>query len=197
MLKITIDKQERWDSETEQFVYIDKPITLTLEHSLISISKWEEVHHKAFMDRTRKTNEEILDYVRCMIISPQDVGIDIIKCMSKKDMEKINAYIEDQATATHINEHALKMMRCGVKKNNEIMTSELVYYYMVEYGIPAEYQKWRLPRLLTLIDVCNVKEWAKDPKHQKMLNSSSGNTNLAKTYYEINQRRLKQYNTKG
>lgn len=197
MLKIKVDAQERWDGENEVFIKLDMPVTLTMEHSLISISKWEEIHHKVFLGRGRKTNEEILDYIRCMVITPQDVDMDTIKLISRDDMKRINDYIADSATATHIDQTAVKLMTRGVRKSHEEMTSEIIYYYMAEYRLPAEYQKWRLPRLLTLIDVCNVKEWAKDPKHQKMLNSSSGNANLAKTYYEINQKRLKQYNTKG
>lgn len=197
MLQITIKKDERWDEKKQEFRQLDRDMTINLEHSLISISKWEEKWCVPFLGRERKTDEQIMDYIRCMIVTPSSAPEDIVYMISIEDQKRINQYISRPATASSISEDTRRLMNRGRKKSNEVWTSELIYYYMAEFRLPAEYQKWPLQRLLMLIEICNVKEWEKDPKHQKMLNSASGSTNLAKTYYEINQRRLKEYNTKG
>lgn len=197
MLYMTVEAGERWDPIRREFMNLDKPLNIAMEHSLISISKWEEKWHIAFLGKEKKTDEQVLDYIRCMVVQPQNVREDFVYFLSKEDQMKINSYISDPATATQLNEQARKLMNRGYKKSNEVLTSELIYYYMAEFRLPAEYQKWRLPRLMMLIEVCNMKEWEKDPKHKKMLANSTGSTNLSKAYYEINRKRCKELNTKG
>lgn len=197
MLRITVEAGDRWDATKQEFRTLDKSVRLVLEHSLISISKWEEKWCQAFLGKEKKTDEQIMDYIRCMIVQPQDPPEEIEYMISVEDQKRINDYISRPATASHINDDAKRLMNRGQKKSDETLTSELIYYYMAEFRLPAEYQKWPLQRLLMLIEICNMKEWEKDPKHKKMLSSNSGSTNLAKAYYEINKRRLEQYHTTG
>lgn len=151
MLEIHIDAREGWD-ETNQ-VFVNTPaITLCLEHSLISISKWESKWHKPFLHSSDNlTKEEIVDYMKCMTISPGHVDDKIFYLMDKKNFEKITDYISDPMTATWFKEEKNK------PRNKEIITSELIYYWMVALQIPFECQKWHINRLLTLIRVCNAK----------------------------------------
>lgn len=205
MLKIITKNQERWDEKEERFIYSDGGKELYLEHSLISVSKWEERNHKCFMDamdqknkRVTISSDEMLDYFLCMVVRPTDVTIEDIKMLDRNDIAEISKYINDKASATVLNEKQLQLMNRGQKRNSDSMTSEMIYYYMAEFRLPAEYQKWRLPRLLNLITLCNMKEWEKDPKNKKKL-AFSGNNNMsmAKTYYEINKRRCEMLGTNG
>lgn len=205
MLTIVTKQTEGWDEANQKFVYSQGGKTLQLEHSLISVSRWEERHHKCFMDAVDQRNrsvklepEEMLDYILCMVVRPVDVTIDDIKTLSSEDIEEIGKYINDPASATTLNKKELEIMNRGPRRNSESMTSEMIYYYMAEFRLPAEYQKWRLPRLLNLITLCNMKEWEKDPKNKKKL-AFAGNNNMsmAKTYYEINKRRCEQMGTTG
>lgn len=154
MLKLEIEERELFDERTNEFHTI-KPTILTLEHSLISVSKWESKWHKPFLDDKPKTNEEKLDYIRCMSLT-QSVDPDVFKALTKDDMIAIDAYIEDPYTATWFSGDDKK------KKSNrrgEVQTNELIYYYMIKLGIPLEpCQKWHLNRLLTLIRVFTEKD---------------------------------------
>ena len=148
MITITIPGTEQWDPLKNEFLET-KTITVSLEHSLISISKWESMTHKPFLVKTPKTMEEILLYIRCMCLTP---GVDplVFNGLTQKNIEEISAYIEDPMTATTI------IDRSG-KANREIMTAEVIYYQMIALGIPFECQKWHINRLLTLIRVCDIK----------------------------------------
>ena len=154
-LTINLTK-EYWDNEKQEFVYPSVG-TLTLEHSLISISKWESKWHKPYMGNDDKTPEEAVDYIRCMSIKgePDD---NTLSSLSRKNLEDIANYIEDPMTATTVKES--KDSLGGVPKN--FVTSELIYSYMVNYNIPVEFEKWHLNRLLILIKVLN--EQNKEPK---------------------------------
>lgn len=159
MLHITIPEQEYYDENREEFINI-KAQSLTMEHSLISISKWEAKWKKSyFSDTTQKTEEEILDYFRCMTITPQKIDPIVFKGLSKENVEQITAYINDPMTATTIKENQAR----GGRK--EIITSEIVYYWMIAQQIPIEFEKWHINRLLTLIKVCAIKN---DPNPKKM-----------------------------
>lgn len=149
MLEIIVPKQELYDSEANLFTYTPE-VKLTLEHSLISISKWESKWHKAYMSNDQKTREEALDYVRCMIISPANVDKNICNYLTNENFKAINAYIEDPMTATWFSKEQSRPSR-------EVITSELIYYWMIALNIPMECQKWHLNRLLTLIKVCSIK----------------------------------------
>lgn len=149
MLRITVPAAEFFDEVREEFVYT-KEVTLQLEHSLVSLSKWESKWNKAFLGRQEKTDEEILDYVRCMTLT-QNVDPEVYTRLSAQNYAAINAYIEAPMTATYFSEDKQS------KGNREVVTSELIYYWMISYNIPVEFQKWHLNRLLTLIRVCNIK----------------------------------------
>lgn len=149
MLKITIPAGEQWDEQKQEFVNT-KEQTLCLEHSLISLSKWESKWNKAFLSQKSKTFEETLDYVKCMTIT-QNVNSDVYSNLSSENFRQINDYINAPMTATcFLND------KCG-GVNRETVTSELIYYWMIALSIPFECQKWHLNRLLTLIRVCNIK----------------------------------------
>jgi hypothetical protein len=150
MLEITVPAAEFWDEVHEEFIY-KKEQTLQLEHSLVSLSKWESKWNKAFLGKQEKTDEEILDYVRCMTLT-QNVDPEVYTRLSAENYLTINAYIEAPMSATRFHEDK----QSG--RNKDIVTSELIYYWMISYNIPVDIcQKWHLNRLLTLIRVCNVK----------------------------------------
>lgn len=185
MLTITIpahDAYDLWDPIEEQFIPIpaQKEQKLQLEHSLVSLSKWESKWHKPFLSKTDKTNEETIDYIRCMTVTP-NVRDDVYYRLTKENIDEIYKYINDPMTATTFSNTDKKI-------NREIITSELIYYWMVAQNIPVEFQKWHLNRLLTLIRVCNVKNTP--PK--KMSKKEIMNRNAA-----LNAERKKQLNTKG
>lgn len=180
MLQITIPAAEQWDESKQEFVYT-KERRLQLEHSLISLSKWESKWCKPFLSRTDKTLEETIDYVRCMTLTP-NVDPDIYRCLTNDNIREINDYIDAPMTATFFSEDQTS------GSNREIVTSELIYYWMISQNIPFECQKWHLNRLLTLIRVCNVKN--APPK--KMSAQEIMRRNAA-----INEARKKQLNTKG
>ena len=148
MLQITIPAVELWDEKKEEFIHI-KEHTLQLEHSLVSLSKWEAKWHKPFLTSV-KTREETLDYVKCMTIT-QNVNPDIYNYLTAENINKINEYIEDPMTATSFSNGN------NNKPSREIVTSELIYYWMIAFNIPFECQKWHLNRLLTLVRVCSIK----------------------------------------
>lgn len=154
MLQITIPETELFDSEANLFIQV-KQQTLTLEHSLISLSKWESKWHKQFLDKKPKSGEEMLDYVRCMTVTP-NVDPNVYRCLTADHIEQINNYIADPMTATWFSEEANR------RHSREVITSEIIYYWMISLGIYPECQKWHLNRLLTLIRVCSEKN--KPPK---------------------------------
>lgn len=157
MFKITIKAQEGWDPVKEQFINTPAQ-TICLEHSLVSISKWESRYKKPFLSSTEKTKDETLYYIECMTIT-QNVNPVIYKLLDESTLNKINDYISDTMTATWFNDRKPSSEGAAPKRtNSEQITSELIYYWMVSYNIPFECQRWHLNRLLTLIRICNVKE---------------------------------------
>lgn len=180
MLQIKIPKTELWDEKNEVFIINNKEQILTLEHSLLSISKWESKWKKPFLSRDEKTDEETIDYIRCMTTT-SNVDSTIYNFIDSKIIEQVNNYIDDPMTATWFNDKEKSNSR-------QIITSELIYYWMIALNIPWETQKWHLNRLLTLIKVCNIKN--APPK--KMSMNEVMNRNAA-----INKARKAKYNTKG
>jgi hypothetical protein len=149
MLRITIPEQSLWDPANEEFLYT-KEQTITLEHSLLSISKWESKWNVSFLSSSQKlTNEQLTDYIRCMTLT-QNVDPLIYNCLTNENLKAINDYIAAPMTATTIT-------RQKKGPSREKITSELIYYWMVALQIPFECQKWHINRLLTLIEVCNIK----------------------------------------
>lgn len=179
MLQITIPATEQWDEINQEFLS-SKETTLRLEHSLVSLSKWESKWCKPFLDKKDKTYEETIDYVKCMTLTP-NVDPIIYYTLTEENIKQINEYISAPMTATYINDNK----RGG---SREIVTSELIYYWMITLNIPFECEKWHLNRLLTLVKVCNIKN--QPPK--KMSKKSIMSRNAA-----LNAARRKQLNTKG
>lgn len=180
MLRITVPKTELFDEGTQSFISI-KEQTLQLEHSLVSLSKWESEWHKPFFSKKDKTFEETLDYIRCMTIT-QNVKPEVYKCLTQENFKQINDYISNPMTATTFSKEE------NQKFNREQITAELIYYWMIESSIPVEFQKWHLNRLITLIRVCSVK---RQPA-KKMSKGDVMRRNAA-----LNAARRQQLNTKG
>ena len=180
MLEITITIGERWDEETCEFIPAEEH-KLRLEHSLVSLRKWESKWHKPFLSKKEKTPEETLDYIKCMTLT-QNVKPEVYEYLTRDHLIAINKYIEDPMTATTFVEQK------GSKSNGEQITAELVYYWMIALNIPPEYQKWHLNQLLTLVRVCNKKN--QPPKKMSKREIMARNAAL-------NAQRRKQLNSKG
>ena len=180
MLYITIPAQELFDESKQEFVNL-KEQTLQLEHSLVSISKWESKWCTPFYAKREKTAEETMDYIKCMTIT-QNVKDEVYERFTRANIDEVLKYIESPMTATTIT----RPKKSGPNKEN--VTSELVYHWMIDLGIPFECQKWHINRLLTLIDVRNVK--TQPPK-------KVGKRETINTYAMLNEARKKQLNTRG
>lgn len=167
MLEITIPANELFIESTQSFVTIHET-TIRLEHSLVAISKWESKWHKPFLDRKDKTNDELIDYIRCMCIT-QNVASETFYALTKQNMADVSNYINDPMTATTIKHTG----RAG----RDVVTSEIIYYWMVAYNIPFECQKWHINRLLTLIDVCNAKSQPSKTMNKKSIMASNAAIN--------------------
>ena len=179
MLMITIPGLEYFNEETNEFTYYDD-VVIELEHSLVSISKWESNWCKPFLDGRDKTMEEIIDYVRCMTMTI-NVTNDVYDRLTEANLVEINDYIGRPMTATTFREEKKPVGR-------EIITSEIIYYWMVSYNIPFECQYWHLNRLLALIKVCNVKN--SPPKKMSQRDILARNKAL-------NDARKKEFGTRG
>ena len=179
MLKVTIPAGEFYDSKKNEFIYV-KEHTLTMEHSLVSISKWEAKWHIPFINGTnQKTAEQILDYIRFMTLT-QNVDPNVYLVMPDNVLQTISDYIEDPMTATTF------------KKNppanpHQIVTSEVVYYQMIALGIPMEFQKWHFNRLQTLIRVVQEKSNGKQMSKSEIYKMNS----------QLNAARRAKFKTKG
>ena len=179
MLKIVIPGIELYDEEKEEFI-TTKPQTLHLEHSLVSLAKWESKWNKPFLTKDNKTYEEIIDYIRCMTIT-QNVSEDTYRLLTRENIQQVIEYMELPMTATTFSNQKKTPSR-------DVVTAEIIYYWMISLNIPFECQKWHLNRLLTLINVCNIKN---QPK-KKMSKRDILNRNKA-----LNKARREALNTKG
>lgn len=179
MLTIIIEGDEYYDEETEQF-YTVNDVVVTLEHSLLSLSKWESKHQKPFLSSGQKTPEEIFSYLSEMLVSPQDPGV--LHTFSQKEFDAVQEYIDSPQSATTFGQMPER------RGSGETITSELIYYWMVTFNIPFECQQWHLNRLFALIRVCNVKNSppAKMSKHA-----------IAARNRQLNEQRKAQLNTTG
>lgn len=190
MLKIRIPDQEEqlWDEEKEEFIYrkAAKGCELTLEHSLLSVAKWESIWCKPFLENKDRTVEEMLSYVECMTVTPTNVDPEVYKRIPQSEFDRVNEYVNNPSTATTIS----GVKGRGSNKSGELVTSELIYYWMTAANIPFECQKWHLNRLLTLIRICEIKN---DPKGQKKMSSNE----IRKDYDKLNEARRKAMHTKG
>lgn len=180
MLRITIPGIEKWDEDKQEFIYFD-PVTLDLEHSLASISKWEANWCKPFLASSDKSTAETIDYIKCMCLD-DNISPEIFQNLTNANVKAVTDYIARPMTATTFSDDK------KTKASREIITSEIIYYWMIALNIPMECQYWHLNRLLTLVRVCNVKN--APPK--KMSNKEILSRNAA-----LNAARKKQLNTRG
>lgn len=181
MLEIDVVLSEEYDEESQKFL-TDKT-TLSLEHSLVSISKWESIYEKPFLSDSKKTPEEMLGYIECMIYNQVKVNKSVLYKLSEQNLEQITTYINSKQTATWFSDSFKK-----TKNSSQVITSELIYYWMFSYQIPKECENWYLNRLLTLIQVFNANN-SGDKKMDKQEQS--------RMYSELNAKRKKELNTKG
>jgi hypothetical protein len=163
---------EGWDEKTEQFVE-PKFVTLRLEHSLVSISKWESKWNKSFLSSAEKTDEEIFDYIKCMSTT-SNVDPDVFDHLTEANIRDIQQYINAPMTATTIREDS------STKRSREIVTNELIYYWMFSLGIPKELEKWHLNRLITLIKVFNAKNDTPKKRNRRDVMSQNAKLNAAR-----------------
>lgn len=180
MHTITVPGVEYWDEKNEQLIIRPEKV-LQLEHSLISIHKWEKKWCVPFLSQEEKTVEQTIHYVKCMTLT-QNVDPEVYDRLSEANMAEIKEYIDAPMTATWIHEEKHS------RANSEQVTAELIYYWMIFFNIPVEFQKWHLNSLLMLIRVCN----AKNSPGKKMSKREIMNRNRA-----LNEARRQKYNSKG
>ena len=148
MLKITIPSIELYDESSGAFTHTKEQV-LHMEHSLVSLSKWESKWKKPFISKEGKTTEETIDYIKHMTIT-QNVDPKLYDYITNDNITAVQEYIAEPMTATTFSNGDNKPTR-------EIITAEIIYYWMVSFNIPFECQKWHLNKLLTLVNVCNIK----------------------------------------
>ena len=172
MLRLKIAPTEMWDERKQEFVQTGER-ELMLEHSLVSLAKWESKWQKPFLDQKPKTGDEMLDYVRCMTIT-QNVSPETYSRLTTGNMAEIEQYISRPMTATTFSaeQHG--------NRNGEKTTAELIYYWMVTLSIPFECEKWNLNRLLALIRVCNLKNQPARKKSQRAILQENRALNAAR-----------------
>lgn len=180
MLTITVPANEIYDEALNKFIEI-KETKLRLEHSLVSLSKWESIHCKPFLTREAKTVDETIDYIKCMTVT-KNVDPYVYYALTPENIEAVNKYIDSPMTATTFhNEHG--------RPNRETITSELIYYWMISLNMQVDvFEKWHLSRLITLLKVCSIKNQpSKKMSHGEILSSNAAR----------NAARRKQLGTKG
>lgn len=180
MLTIIVGQKDVYD-EVESSFKKDGGEQLQLEHSLVSLSKWESIHEKPFLDSEDKSAEEVLSYVDCMVLSKNPPG-DLWHKLSEENMAEIHDYINRKMSATWFSEIEPKA------RNEEKVTSELIYYWMTVFNIPFECETWHLNRLFTLIRICNIKQ----QKPKKMSRAE-----IARRQRDLNAQRRAKYGSKG
>lgn len=176
MLEINVTIEESFDEKTMLFVPTAS-LKVTLEHSLVSVSKWESLWKKPFLDKGNKTSEETISYVNLMMVD-RELPPEVFHKLIDSHMKEIQAYIEDEMTATKLYNDP------NAPTSRETITAELMYYWMISLGIPVEFQHWHFNRLITLIRVINLKN---NPKKKMSLNERRA----------LNRSRLSKHNTRG
>lgn len=179
MLTITIPKKEYYDEVKNEFIYVDGGV-LELEHSLYSIAKWESKWKKPFLNDKEKTMEETKDYIRCMTLNNPDSVI--YDYLGNSHILEIQKYIEESQTATWFSEYKKS------PPSREIITAEIIYYWMISQGIPMECQYWHFSRLTTLLRVFSIKNTPKEKMSKKQ---------TAANYRALNAARRKQLGSNG
>ena len=159
----------------------DGTVKLQFEHSLRSLSKWESKHKKAFLASTEKLPSEMIDYFRCMLLSPE-VDPDLIYALEPDQLDAIANYINEPQTASSVPQEEQS------RYNPEVTTSELIYYWMVGLKINWEAQDWHLSRLMMLIQITSYKQ--QPPKKRNT-------REVVSDMLRENERRKKLFNTSG
>lgn len=174
---------EEWDEINEEFIsHVEsEAVELHFEHSLVSLSKWESKWHKPFLGRTDLTEEESMDYIRCMLLD--DVDPSVLDRITPDIAKQIRDYMDDPMTATTFKDYGDNRPH-----SREATTSEIIYYWMISYNIPVEFENWHIKRLLTLIRVCSIKN-APAKKKSKI--------DTANEWRSLNTQRLAKLGTKG
>lgn len=173
MLQIIVPiTPEEWDEKTERFIE-PKTKVLQLEHSLVSLSKWESKWCKPFLSKNNMTNEETIDYIKCMTLT-QNVDPTVYEHLTQQNIDDVVQYINAPMTATTFSKDKNR------KTNNEIVTAELIYYWMIASQIPFECQKWHINRLITLIRVCNIKNQPPKKRSKREIMHSNAALNAAR-----------------
>lgn len=182
MLEILIPEQkDLFDSNTNEFLSV-KETKLILEHSLLSLKKWEGRWKIPFLS-TKLNQEQMIDYIRCMTVS-KNVPDDVYRVIPMEELQKVADYISDKKTATTF---SYSKMQEQAARRGEIVTAEIIYYWMITLNIPVEFQKWHLSQLLALIRVVSIKN-SKDGGKRKL---------SAKERHDINLANRAKYHTKG
>lgn len=187
MKEVTIGNLELYDEEKNEFVYLEAT-TLQLEHSLISLKKWEEKWKVPFLSKKDKTEEQLRDYIRCMTITPKNVNPKVYKYMPLPIVNEIQEYINDSMTATWFSDN--KTIG-GQTNSNQVITAEIIYYWMITFNVPVEFQKWHLNQLLTLIRVLSIKNTPKGKMTAKERQSAAAQRRA------LNEARLAKLHTTG
>jgi hypothetical protein len=180
MLSLTIPATELWDERKKEFVYVEEQ-TLELEHSLVSLSKWESKWCKSFIETKNKTSEEALDYIKCMTLT-KNVKPEVFQCFTPEHIRQILEYVDAPMTATTIRESKTN------KRNRERITAELIYHWMVEMQIPFECEEWHLSRLIMFIRV---------RQHKLQPPKKRSRAEVMADYAAMNEARKKEWNTNG
>ena len=180
MLPITVPAARMWDEVKEEFVYAEE-VTLELEHSLVSLSKWESKHHKAFLSKREKTPEEELDYIKCMTLT-EHVPDEVYARLTQENVDQIARYLEDPMTATYFPDDKKQT------SSRDVMTAEYIYYCMFANGIPLEWENRHLNRLIAIIKMCALKN---NPPKKMSKNE------IASRHRQINAANRAKYHTKG
>lgn len=181
MLTIKVPLKEGFDDELDEFVILES-YTFSLEHSLVSLSKWEAKFEKPFLSPNPKTAEETLWYIRCMAFD-EEISDHILNKLSEQNIREINEYINGKQSATWFKE-AVDLPA----KSPEIITAEIIYYWMLTLNVEKACEDWHLNKLITLIRVCNEKN--APPK-------KTNSADLARNRRLLNEERLARYGTEG
>lgn len=179
MLVITVPGQEMYDESKSEFI-TEGDVDLELEHSLVSLSKWESIYEKPFLGVAEKSTEEVLGYIKAMTFGR--VSDEVFSRLTESNLREIDDYINAKMTATWFSDSP------EAPQSREVITSELIYYWMTVFNIPFECENWHLNRLFTLIRICNVKQ----SKPKKMSRAAA-----AARRRELNSQRRAQLGTSG
>ncbi len=180
MLTITVLGGEAFNEETQEFSY-PEAVELELEHSLVVLQKWESKHEKPFLGGSEKTPEEVIDYVKMMIQTP-GVNLDIVESFTQENFDQISAYMNAKMTATWFSDNPQG------KKSSEVITAELIYYWMSSFSIPLEFEHRHINQLFTVLRIHSLKS----QKPKKMSKSEA-----LRQQRELNAQRKKELGSRG